>query len=163
MSCFFCSSFARPIVFDFQNEIKNAKKIVEVTVLRYENNTLTFRNNATSIIDSADVRCCKQLEKSVQEVDIINNSNGRGQFLTMSIPAINENVLIIIDNRNEVRLFAYKRDKYYRFWTPISSNSLTLFKYEFPALPITDNKSYNVGYGCFDGCLYPIDQLELRQ
>ena len=161
-----CSSFyARPIVLNVNTELENAKFIKIIKVLSYneKQGLILFENDNDKKIDSAIVRG-RVLSQPVTEIDQ-NNPTTRGKvILSGCLPAIGDKVLVVINDAKQVRLFAYEKDKYYRFWTTKLSNSLTLFTLEPPTLPIYPNDDfYNKGTSCFDGCLYPIDQIELKQ
>ncbi|WP_338791766.1 hypothetical protein [Bernardetia sp. MNP-M8] len=162
---FVCSSFVKPLPFNIHKELEEAQRIVKGTILSYdtENIIIKFQNKTTNKIDSAVV-AGGLLNESSKEID--NKVSVRNKLtLSGKLPAIGEEVLMVISDKNYVRLFAYEKKDYYRFWTPIMAGSLSIFHFESPALPIFPNDSYyNVGDGrCFDGCLYPIDQIELRQ
>ena len=160
-----CSSFARPILFDIDKEINEAKRIVKGTIVSYdeENAQVTFLNSTTGKTETARA-IGNIMAESPQESDArITNTNI--SILTGSVPMIGQEVLMVINETNLVRLFAYEADGYYRFWTQIRAGSVSLFKFELPALPLqTRNPFYGAsGIFCIDGCLYPIDQIELKQ
>lgn len=161
---FVCSSFARPFIFNIHKELKDAERIVQGTILKYDRGLLSFKNDSTGLIESTNVSG-GMLRNPARETDSLAVKENYLSILSGRFPTVGEQVLIVINDENDVRLFAYKKDGYYRFWTPKISNSVSHFAFESPVLPIFPNYSfYNPRQGlCVDGCLYPIDQLELRQ
>ncbi|PIY12170.1 MAG: hypothetical protein COZ18_02695 [Flexibacter sp. CG_4_10_14_3_um_filter_32_15] len=161
---FVCSSFARPIVFNIQKELREAQNIVEGKILNYntKDTKVIYQNITTGKIDTA-IAIGHILSKPTFELDQNTISTNRS-ILSGCVPMVGEEVLIVINDSNKVRLFAYKKDEYYRFWTPQAATSLSLFSIELPTLPIFPNDDYyNKGGVCFDGCLYPLNKIELRQ
>jgi hypothetical protein len=86
-----------------------------------------------------------------------------------SWPSIGQNVLMVIDKTNSIKLFAFKLGNYYRFWDPNSgpfANSIFFIPKEktFKRLPvclqITDDK--NDYWNCTDGCLVDATSISYR-
>jgi hypothetical protein len=75
-------------------------------------------------------------------------------------PNKGEKVLIMIDKRGPVSLFAYKEGNNYRFWSPWHPLGNILFKFRKPALKLQNGKGLNDSMS-FDGCLLPMNKLTL--
>jgi hypothetical protein len=80
--------------------------------------------------------------------------------LTGYWPKKGEKVLIVIDKRGPVSLFAYQQGNNYRFWSPWYPLGNVIFKFRKPALKLQNSKGLNDSMS-FDGCLLPMNKLTI--
>lgn len=150
-----------------KDELHNAKFIKTIIVYNYSDSTMLYgiiNSNDTLNIKSKRGRFLnlKESIKIKKEFDVSEELAGKW-------PDIGQNVLMVVDTTNAVRLFGLRKNNEYRFWDPNSipyANSIFIFPKEKPFKPLPICLQYldtkNEYWNCSDGCLIDADAIELK-
>ena len=79
--------------------------------------------------------------------------------MTSTWPAVGTEVLLVVDAKQKVSLFAARRGRILRFWSPLESDEVPIFKCEPPAMTIPTETHDNERHLSHEGCLYPAHVL----
>ncbi|WP_052599683.1 hypothetical protein [Aureispira sp. CCB-QB1] len=117
-------SNARGISVDFIKLLAESSKIIRIKVISIENQVLKYINLNSQKIGSASTLGTQP------------NTN-KEYSLSGYLPRLGDTVVIVINNLNEVCLYAKKINSNYKFWSPLVSTSRTLFFYPRPVKVIS--------------------------
>jgi hypothetical protein len=148
------NAYSAPRWIYLDNELKYAKLTSYVEIKKYSNNRIFFANINT-----------KKMSSAIVYQDYISGQKIK-KYQTAYWPEIGDRVLIIINKKNVVSLFAKPQGIFYRFWSPENTMSLAMFYFKKPAIKLPNQKywaSSPEGHpdyeACWDGCLLPIGKL----
>lgn len=140
---------AKPRFIDLEKELLGAKTIAWAKIVGYGDSTVNAMTQGGDTIKAS----------------LFVHRGVRGpkptDIWTMYQPAPGDSVLIVINQKGELSLCAFKQEKYYRFWSPHNSGSVAFFSFKEPAirLPTEPMRQGDRPNECWDGCLYPINSL----
>ena len=147
--------FAEPRFIDINQEIKLADVVALGKIISYDKETFKFEPkkgpkrifNIRYRGDHPNLNPKKFIRSDLLTIK-------EDEQLTAQWPPVGMEVLVVVDQKNVISLFAYKQDKeYYRFWTPyyFMTHGLALFKCDKPAEVLKGKWMEN--NMCWGGCL----------
>jgi hypothetical protein len=148
-----------------KRELEIAKVIQTITVYNYTDSTMLYGLGNSN--DTLTIKSKRGKFLNLSEAGKITLGKDWKKELGGNWQSIGQNVLMVIDTTNSVRLFAFRVDNDYRFWDPNSipfANSVFFFPKEKPfkqlpgCLQLPDDK--NGYWTCTDGCL--VDATAIR-
>jgi len=150
--------------------LEDAKLIHNIVVIGYTDTTLLCH-----FIDSNDTLRINSKSKTLAELsrkDNLKNGTISLESMVGVWPETGDTVLIVVNQNDQLELFAKLEEKKYRFWDPNSmplASSVFWVKQEEPYLPLEDCGEYTTNdsnfpnyWICRDGCYILkswIDQL----
>lgn len=167
------SAWCKPRSVYLDKELKDALYINYVQIERYTDSTVLFSELGSyqgyysyEWFDTENFALQARNEITLLSANIfIGNgmSQSFNKHTTGYVPELHEKVLIVIDKKGDVSLFAHLQDEMFRFWSPFYTGSLAMFHFKPPAIkiPSDDNDILpSKGYeSSWDGCLLPLGKL----
>ena len=154
-------AFGKPIRIIVSDLLGSAKYIDEVVITNYDGKGKIYFQSL-KYKDTINNASCGRLIKNGWNFPYKKQNN----YWTENQPFIGDKVLIVIDRNDRVKVYGKKVNMDYRLWSPLISGSIAMFDFEKPLKPIDkskllENSNPNKNMTCWDGCLIPIDQLNL--
>ncbi len=155
---FICLSFttsARVRFIYVHEELKAAKTIRMITVVKYAGGKMYYRYSGSKEIKTID--CSIRQTSESNRLDLVKAKTIKTTDLAGKWPDVGQAVLMVVDTNNRVCMFAKKSKGEYRFWDPNSipfANSIFVFPKQRPYLRLEDCKDGgdNNCWECTDGC-----------
>lgn len=160
-------SNAKVIVINIKKVLQDAKTIKTIIVLGYKDSTMFYRFENSK--DTLSINCkAKQFSEPFRQ-NLIDKKVMLKTDLAGKWPTIGQKVIIVINERDRVSLFATRSGDNYRFWDPNSvafANSIFAIPKERPFKPLETCDNLRVGgnanyWTCSDGCL--VLALDLKE
>lgn len=155
---------------DIKSTLDSAKVIQMVTIFEYADSLMYYGYIGSS--DTLSINCKVRTLTETFRIDFIKNGIMRETDLAGKWPKIGDTTLIVINENDEVELFANLKNSLYRFWDPKSmpfAYSVFLVKNERPFVQLEKcqdelnkfDRYYSDYWTCTDGCYaieYDIDR-----
>lgn len=152
------TAHAKLRIIDIKETLDTAKSIKTVVVYGYSDSTMFYgmlNSSDTLEIDSKLRAGSEDFRRDLISTGMKKESDLQGKW-----PEVGDTVLLVINAKNRVALFAHTIKDHYRFWDPNSipfANSVFVIKKLGPFFPLADCEDAirdDLNYWhCFDGCL----------
>ena len=154
-------SFGRPIRIVVSDLLGSAKYIDEVVITKYDGKGKVYFQSLKYKDTINNASCGRQITNGWNFPYRQEENNW-----TENQPFIGDTVLVIIDGYDRVKIYGKRIKNDFRLWSPLMSGSLAHFNFESPIKPvektkILNNSDTNKTMACWDGCLIPVDKLDL--
>ncbi len=138
--------------------LKEAKAIRSIIIIGYTDSLMLYRlkNSKDTLKINCQVKDFSEPSRLLLiEKHVINENDLAGKW-----PKVGANVLLVINSRNRVSLFATLEGLNYRFWDPNSipfANSIFYILKESHSLPLSTCQQEDITHAkywvCTDGCI----------
>jgi hypothetical protein len=158
---------AKPRSIDLAKELKEAMYFDYVEISGYTDSTILYTAidgydgyYSSEWFETENFRLKARKESFFYTSKFYQNksvSTDDDKYTTGYSPIIGEKTLIVINNQNQVSLFANLDNGIYQFWSPFITGSIALFSFEKPAYQLENSdgigKTSEGNQTCWDGCL----------